>query len=227
MGSRWLVRLAAMIAVHVAPGVATRVTLIRHGQTEWNVEGRIQGSKDSPLTAHGRAQAEATAARVKEMTVDAFYCSHLPRAAETATIIAKGCACTPVHDERLRERNFGMFEGMTREQMAREHPSVYDLMLHGGPDYAIPGGESKSDVLERALCFLNSIHHSHRGQHVLVVSHGATLNVLSKHVLGLAVDAPLNWEQRNLGMTTVVHDGTMWKMRTFGDVSHLEELGLE
>ncbi|KAG8462871.1 hypothetical protein KFE25_001644 [Diacronema lutheri] len=205
---------------------ATRVTLIRHGQTEWNLLGRFQGCQDSPLTARGVEQARATRACVARLRPSAVYTSDLLRARRTAELLCPDGVPLRV-DGRLRERNFGMFEGRTTAEMRELHPAEFELMRNGGRDYALPGGgESKADVLDRLVPFMHELAERHAGDDVVVVSHGATLNVLLKWALHVPIDRPCNWEQHNLGCSTLVRRGDGWKVRTICNVAHLDEAGL-
>ena len=106
-------------------GRLTRVIVVRHGQTEWNVEARIQGQGDSRLTAEGLSQAQAIAARLATEPFDVLVSSDLGRAAETARAIGERCAKPTVFDTRLRERCFGVGEGMTYEEIDRAYPGAF------------------------------------------------------------------------------------------------------
>jgi probable phosphoglycerate mutase len=219
----------AMSVAASTSALSTRVTLVRHGQTEWNLAGRFQGSLDSPLTERGLAQAHATRARVSSLAPAAVYTSDLLRARRTAEVLHGGldAAVPVVVDPRLRERNFGIFEGKTSEEMRALHPAEHELMRSGGPEYAMPRAESKADVLARLKPFLQEVAIAHAGQHVVVVSHGGTLNIVLKWVLQLPIDQHCNWEMHNLACSTIIHrhrEG--WKARTIGDVGHLDAAGL-
>lgn len=221
-------RRALVLLAGLAGGAAlrpTRVTLIRHGQTEWNILGRFQGCQDSPLTARGIAQAVATRARVDALGVRAIYTSDLLRARRTAELLCPD-GVPLIVEERLRERNFGIFEGKDTEEMERLHPQEFKLMREGGPDYKLPDGESKTDVLERIKAAFNDLSVRHAGESIAVVSHGGTLNIVLKWVLGIPIDRQCNWEQHNLGCSTIIHRASGWKVRTIGDVTHLDEAGL-
>jgi len=225
----WVGLAAVTVATYLTSVAETRLTLLRHGQTVWNLQGRVQGSKDSPLTPRGEAQAEATAARMTNLGVTAVYSSDLGRARQTAQVIAAACALEIIEDPRLRERNFGILEGLTGVEMETRHPTEFQLIRHGGADYTLPEGESKAGVLARVEPFFGQVLAEHPGEHVVVVSHGATMNVILRWVLGLPVDTRLSCEMRNLALTIVVHadDGQGWRLRTFGDVTHLEEADLQ
>jgi probable phosphoglycerate mutase len=204
------------------------VTLIRHGQTEWNLQGRFQGAQDSPLTDRGIAQARATRARVASLGASAVYTSDLLRARRTAELLTHELSLPPRVEPRLRERSFGLFEGKTTEEMRSLHPAEFAHMKGSDPAYAMLGGESKADVLARLCPFLAELTERHAGEHVVLVSHGATLSILFKHVLQLPPQTHCNWELHNLGVSTMVYKAheRSWKLRTLSDVSHLDAVGL-
>lgn len=206
----------------------TRVTLIRHGQTEWNLQGRFQGAQDSPLTARGIKQAQATRARVAALGASAVYTSDLLRAQRTAEILTHELSVPLYVDPRLRERSFGLFEGKTTDEMRAQHPHEFAQMKGSDPAYAVPGGESKTEVLARLCPFLAELTERHAGEHVVLVSHGATLSVLFKHVLQLPPQTHCNWELHNLGVSSMVYrpHAQNWKLRTLSDTSHLDAVGL-
>lgn len=127
------------------------VLLVRHGQTEWNVAGRYQGSLDSPLTARGLEQAQQLGERLRRSgrTIDAMWSSDMPRAKRTCTIIADAIGF-PVEscreDRDLRERGFGVFEGLDRAEILERYPDELEGTLKFNLDHKVPGGESRREV---------------------------------------------------------------------------------
>lgn len=199
----------------------TRFILVRHGETDWNREGRIQGQLDSPLSAQGTAQAGSVAARLQREAFDALVCSDLGRARRTAEIIALRTGHEVVADARLRERHYGIFQGLTRDEARAAHPQAYAAYEAGGIDEALPAGESMRQCFERNLACLEALAARHSGARVVVVGHGGVLDGLHRHVLGLAhagegafaiVNASLNWFS---------HEGGVWGLERWGDVEHL------
>eukprot|EP00291_Cryptomonas_curvata_P016882 CAMPEP_0172168714 /NCGR_PEP_ID=MMETSP1050-20130122/10302_1 /TAXON_ID=233186 /ORGANISM="Cryptomonas curvata, Strain CCAP979/52" /LENGTH=215 /DNA_ID=CAMNT_0012839689 /DNA_START=137 /DNA_END=781 /DNA_ORIENTATION=+ len=165
------------------------ILLIRHGETEWNSLGKWQGQQDSPLTDQGISQAAALGHRLKLslQQVDRVYSSDLPRAKRTAEIInAILAAREPVHEvSLLRERSFGIFEGRTRDEVMKDFPTQYTAFQKFDLDYAVDGGESRRQVLDRAMQGLEQIADDNAGGTVLVVSHGAVLSIVMRHLLGV------------------------------------------
>ncbi len=162
---------------------STTVLLIRHGQTDWNVERRWQGHYDAPLNAVGREQARRLARRLAVWPIEAIYSSALQRAAETARILARAVGVTPVLDPAWRELHVGVFEGHTREEIRERFPEAWAQMTHGFVE--APQGESVAELGRRVAPRFEELLAGHSGQMIAIVSHGATLRSLLGHVLGL------------------------------------------
>ncbi len=146
----------------------TTILLVRHGETDWNVERRVQGHSDTPLNETGRGQARALAAELAGEQIDAVYSSDLLRAHETARIIAeqRGLDVTAIRD--LRERHFGTWEGLTDDEIYARYPQVHDGAPWGD-------AETQEEMARRVLGALLRIAESHPNARVLVVSHGGPL----------------------------------------------------
>ncbi len=154
----------------------TTLLLARHGETDWNRELRIQGSSDIALNELGRRQAQALAQELEHVELDAIYSSDLSRARETAAAVAALHGLEVRLDARLRERAFGSWEGLTREDIAAL------------PDGSRHDGEDDDQVRERVLEAIQAIADAHPGENVLVVAHGGALNVLWHHAIGERVE---------------------------------------
>ena len=216
---------------------ALLVTLVRHGETEWNSAGRLQGASDSALTPLGVLQAKACGRRLHGRTFTAAYCSPLLRARRTAELVIGQLDKPPelCDDDRLRERCFGAWEGLRWDTIQTTYAEELK-QSQDDPTYAIQGGgESRAEVLARALAFLNELARTHgRGDRVLLVTHSATATVIIKHVLGLRPEARRSFEVRNLALNEIecrvdpakIVDGEPipWMLLTLGDCAHLEEL---
>jgi broad specificity phosphatase PhoE len=153
--------------------------LARHGETEWNRIGRWQGATDIPLSDVGRAQARLLADRLRDRRIAQVFTSQLSRALETAQIVAARLgAPTPTADPRLRERGYGAFEGLTREECAQRFPDVWEQYL---VDRRVvpPGAEPQAEVIERITAAMSEIAAEGEGQSeagaILVVSHGGAI----------------------------------------------------
>lgn len=151
----------------------TLLTLVRHGETEWNRQRRIQGSTDVPLNAVGMAQARAAGLSLVGTRYAALYSSPQSRAVETARIIAGTIGMgEPITRSGLRERSFGPAEGMTGPEIAEHFPD------------GIPDQESRESVVARALPVLEDVARRHTGDAVLIVTHGAVISSLVRHLAG-------------------------------------------
>jgi len=151
----------------------TTILLARHGETDWNLNRRVQGHSDTPLNDTGRAQAQALGEELAGERIDAVYSSDLVRAHETARAVAqpRGLGVTAIRD--LRERHFGTWEGLTDDEIfARFDPT---------PDTSWGDGETREEMAERVLDALRRIAATHPGSRVLVVSHGGPLRAVLSH----------------------------------------------
>lgn len=198
---------------------------MRHGETEWNRLGKQQGHLDSPLTELGIRQAEAIAARLANEKFDALYTSDLGRAYATAECIARRTGHKAIADVRLRERNLGIFQGLTMAEIEERHAEEYSLFRSGDPDYRIPGGESARERHERVIACAEELARRHAGGRVVIVAHGGILSSLFRHSLGIAIDAPRRFKLFNASINTFLVESGSWKLATWGDISHLREIG--
>lgn len=163
------------------------IFLARHGETEWNRVGRWQGNTDIPLSDVGRAQARQLAERLRSRGITEIFTSDLSRARETAEIVAELLGVTHLRsDPRLRERGFGCFEGLTREECEERHAEVWARYL--ADRRTVPtGAEPQDQVVARVVAALTSVATSvDLGGHVLVVSHGAAIRSFVHTVTGVA-----------------------------------------
>ncbi len=201
--------------------MTTTFLLIRHGQTEFNANGRWQGHLDVPLNETGQAQAQALARRLAHWPVTALYASDLQRAAMTAAPLAEAWGVTPIYDPAWRERHVGVFEGRTREELQQAYPDVWAKMRKGILD--IPGGEDQPTLQSRAVAAYQKIVAAHPDEMVAVVSHGGTLNALVSYVLGIPSDqyGRLNFHG-NTGLTIIEINDRGPRLTMLNDTRHLE-----
>jgi probable phosphoglycerate mutase len=205
----------------------TELILIRHGETVWNAEGRLQGHQDSPLTPLGHQQAMAIATRLAATAVHALYSSDLGRALATAHYLAQTGGLTVTPEPGLRERHNGVFEGMTLPEARAAHPAEYARLARRDVDYTAPaGGESIRQASERACRVLSEVAARHAGERIAVVSHGAILSAFLRRALGLPLDAQPRFSLRNACISCVTYSGVPdgWHVLSLGEVSHLEGL---
>jgi 2,3-bisphosphoglycerate-dependent phosphoglycerate mutase len=200
----------------------TRVVVVRHGQTEWNVQARIQGQGDSRLTPEGEAQARSIAQRLAREDFDVLVSSDLGRAAATAQAIGERSRKPVVLDARLRERHFGVGEGMTYDEVDRAYPGAFARIRNVDPDFVIPGGESRRQFHERVRGAFDSLAQAHAGLTLVVVTHGGVLATFFRHVNGIALDVAHPIAITNASYNVLRHDGGRWAVETWSDSAHLE-----
>ena len=161
----------------------TTLLLIRHGQTEWNVQGRYTGQSDIPINETGREQARRLAAKLKALPPDVIYASDLIRARETAEIIAVACDVPLSADPRLREINQGVWEGMLFPDIKARFAREFAAREADPLTVAAPEGESVGQVRERVLAAVQAIVRKHPGQRVAIVAHGLVLAIIKGYVM--------------------------------------------
>ena len=198
----------------------TRVTLVRHGETIWNREMRLQGAQDIPLSDAGLRQAALVAARLKGEEHHRLYSSHLQRAHKTAALLADALQLEHGVDEELRERSFGRLEGLTRSEITERHPGFWEPGFV--PD-AESGVEPFEDLRERAVRIVDRIAAEHPGENVLIVSHGGFINAflhkISEGMYGSGVN-----KLGNTSITRVTREADGgWTIESIGDTEHLDD----
>jgi probable phosphoglycerate mutase len=209
------------------PGEA-RLVLVRHGETQWNLEGRIQGyHADSPLTPNGQAQARALAERLAREGLDVIFASDTGRTRQTAQPIAQATGIAVIHDSGLRERSYGIFEGRTFTEIEREHPQDYERIRARDPYYAAPGGENAMQFHERILGALHRIALQCAGKRAAVITHQGVLGVLYRHVQGLAFDESKRPRPLNASCNHFRFCRGQWVMDAWCDVDHLPQEALD
>lgn len=159
-------------------GRVTRLYIVRHGETDWNREGRVQGHTDTPLNATGRSQARALRQQLVSVTFHAAYASDLSRAYETATIIIGEGAISVIPCRDLRERHCGDWEGRILDEIAQTDPIGLEAWRNRQADAGPPGGENESLLQDRVLATLDGIVAAHAGQTVLVATHGGPVRAI-------------------------------------------------
>jgi len=201
--------------------IETTLIVIRHGETAWNRERRMQGTTDTPLSDVGREQARALGRRLTGHAFAALYTSDLSRAWDTARAIAELTGREAVTDPRLQERRFGIFEGLTAEEIVARYPEEHARFASRDPDYAVPGGESARSFTERCIGCLAEIAGRHPGGEVVVVTHGLVLDSLYRAAHGLDHGARRPVPLINASVNVFGYGGGAWRLELWGDISHL------
>ncbi|UCF76336.1 MAG: histidine phosphatase family protein [Betaproteobacteria bacterium] len=201
----------------------TTLIVVRHAETAWNREKRMQGTTDTPLSDVGRVQAQALARRLAGEAFAALYSSDLSRARDTAHAIAQHSGRELVLEPRLRERAFGVFEGLIADEIRARFPQEYARFASRDPDYEVPGGESARGFTERCLGCLAEIAGRHAGEDIVVVTHGLVLDSLYRAAHGLDHGVQRPVPLINASLNLFEYGSSSWRMVEWGDVSHLAE----
>ena len=204
---------------------ATRIILVRHGETVWNTEEREMGQLDSPLTAKGLRQAELLAIRLGSVDFTSIYSSDLNRAYLTASRISEVKKIGIQKEPRLRERNMGIFQGLTVEEMRIQFPVERKRYEETGFEYIVPNGESAHQKVDRTVACLSELALMHAGESILCVTHGGILMGFFQYVLGLQPDSGARFKRPNAAINIFEYRDHGWVLETWGDVGHLEGIG--
>jgi probable phosphoglycerate mutase len=200
-----------------------RVLLIRHGQTDWNIEGRWQGCMPVPLNEIGRTQARALADYLRNRPIRAIYTSDLPRALETATFVGDVLGLQPIPDKRLREFSLGIFEGRRRDELISLYPEEWSAFRTEDMDYTVPNGESRRALQDRMWAAWQDITSNGHGPEVAIVTHGGSLKQLLVRLFGLTPEIQ-NLRFENTSVTTIEREGQGWQLAEMAVASHLDSL---
>jgi len=201
----------------------TTLTLIRHGETEWNATRRIQGQLDVPLNEVGRAQADAIAKRFKGDAVDVLVSSDLSRAMQTMQAIASTCGLPVSSDSRLRERKLGVLEGLYYDEAREKMPLLLDVFQNRQIDTPLDGGESLREFAQRVTGFLTETAETYAGKRIVAVTHGGVVDIAWRLAKGKPLDAPRDFPIRNTSVSTFRMDGSALHLIDEADFSHLPD----
>ena len=201
---------------------ATRIIAVRHGETAWNVDTRIQGHIDIPLNDTGQWQARQLGRALARQPIAAIYASDLQRAYATAQAVADATGAPLVAEAGLRERSFGNFQGRTFAQIEAELPEQALRWRKRDPDYAPEGGESLNVLRERIQATAHRLAARHVGELVVLVAHGGVLDVLYRLATGQALQAPRTWLLTNAAINRLLWTPEGLTLIGWADTQHLE-----
>ena len=201
--------------------MTTRLCVVRHGETAWNAEHRVQGQLDVPLNEVGQAQARAAALALAREKFDAIYASDLSRARQTAAPTAESLSMEVLLERDLRERHYGIFERLTYAEVKLRYPEDYARFEARDPDYAFRTGESLRDFSARSIAIISRIADRHKSRSILVFTHGGVLDKLYRHITGLPLSAPRDFGIPNAGLNRIELTPGGWQIRSWADVAHL------
>jgi broad specificity phosphatase PhoE len=197
---------------------------VRHGETEWNLQGREMGQLDSSLTPRGVQQAEALGRRLSDLKVDQLYSSDLGRALRTAEIIGAMCAKPVQVDTGLRERHMGVFQGLTWQEIGTRFPKEREAYQVSGFFEAVPEGETAQERQNRSVEVLTKIAGRHADETVAVVTHGGFLMGFLEFVLGMPFGGGKRFKKQNASYNAFEYANGRWCLETWNDLSHLNGL---
>ncbi len=201
-----------------------KVYVVRHGETEWNAQGRIQGHTNVPLSEQGRQQARLIAQRLREVAFDAAFASDLSRTRETAETILAGRDVPLSATAQLREYHKGVFEGLTVHEYARQYPEQYRASLVNDLDFAPTGGESIRQTQARIGTFVDEVLERHMEDTVLVVGHGGSLRSLLVKLLDLPLEANWKFVMGNCALSLIYTYPDNAVLHLYNDTGHLAGL---
>ena len=203
------------------------IFMVRHGETVWNVEGRIQGHSDIKLSEKGRQQAQALARRLSDVTFDAAYCSDLSRTTETGQIILEGRSVPLQRTPELREYNKGVFEGLTAQEYKAKYPDLYEASLVNDLDFAPTGGETIRQASARMGAFIGGVQRQHPEGTTLIVGHGGSLRAAIVALLALPLEANWKFAMGICALSVIATYPTNAVLHLYNDTSHLNGLTQE
>lgn len=198
----------------------TTLIIIRHGETTWNREGRVQGHLDSPLTPEGLAQAAACAERLQSEGIEHIVASDLQRVRHTAEILTSAMNLPTRYEPALRERNYGVGEGKTYAEIEALFPDAFSGTRSTDPEFAIEGGESRRQFHERVTGVLKSIVEEHVGKRILIVTHGGVLGVVYRWLNDLPVASAHKVEIPNVAYNRVTINEGKWVLEIWAGSTH-------
>jgi alpha-ribazole phosphatase len=207
-----------------------RFFLARHGETIWNRERKYQGQSDIPLTDEGRIQARSLSERLKDEKIDVIYASDLGRTIETAEIIAEHHGLEVVPAALMRELNFGIWEGMTYDEIIKKWAKEYNKWQDDPYNEKPPEGETLSELCERVSKFLMKAAQDHPDGRILVVSHAGPIRAILSVLLNLKQDFFWKFKISNTSLTVIEYDGLKQLsdsdafIVTVNDTHHLKQI---
>ncbi|MBX3658291.1 MAG: histidine phosphatase family protein [Ramlibacter sp.] len=202
---------------------ATRIIAIRHGETAWNVDTRIQGQLDIPLNDTGQWQAARVAAALAAETVHAIYASDLQRADATARAIGQATGREVTSHTGLRERHFGVFEGRTFAEIEAAWPDEALAWRRRVPEWAPEGGESLQQLRERVEATAGELAARHAGGQIVLVAHGGVLDALYRIATRQDLQAPRTWQLGNAAINRLLWTPQGFSLVGWSDSQHLDQ----
>lgn len=210
---------------------ATHIVLIRHGETAWNKERRLQGHIDIALNEEGQRQARALAGALANDRFDAVYASDLQRAWQTADAVAGLHGLAVQRDPGLRERCYGGFEGLLYAEIEQRFPREFAAWQAREIDGAMPAGVREAETFrqfyERSVGAITAVAAQHPGQTLALVAHGGVLECAYRAALGLSLETPRDFPVMNASINRFTCTGGKLALTSWGEVGHLQRKALD
>lgn len=209
----------------------TEILLIRHGETDWNVDKRLQGHIDIPLNEAGRLQVQALGAVLAEEGIDAIFASDLQRARATAQAVADTAGLDVGIDAGLRERCYGAFEGLRHPDIEAKYPEAYRVWKAREPDARYPAGEREAETMrefyQRSVQAVRRVLDSGKYRKVAIVTHGGVLECVHHWASGTEFAQPRTFDIFNASVNRLHWDGERAQIRSWGEIAHLNRDALD
>lgn len=201
----------------------TRILLVRHGETTWNVEGRYQGQEDTPLSEKGKEQGQKLAKALQNIPIDVCYASPLQRAYETCGYCAAYHNLPVYKENRLTEIHHGAWEGKLATEIEEQYPSLLQQWRVAPATVKMPGqgGESLEEVATRSMDFFHELVEKEQGKTVLVAAHDAVNKIVICRILGMELQSFWQVKQDNTCINVIEYDGDKWRLVLMNYTSHL------
>ena len=203
--------------------IATRILAIRHGETDWNVDARIQGQLNIGLNEQGLWQAQRMAQALAHETLSAVYASDLSRAWDTALPLAQAHGLSASAEPGLRERLFGVFQGLTTDEIVARWPEDSARWRQREPDFAPEGAESLLQFSDRCVRTFHALAARHAGGTIALVCHGGVLDSIYRAATGVDLQAPRTWKIANASVNRLLYTGERLTLVGWADTTHLDE----
>ena len=201
----------------------TRFCLIRHGETSWNAERRMQGHIDIDLNQRGQEQAAqlATALKHSGLHFDLLYTSDLLRAANTGKVVAQALNLKAIATPTFRERHYGALQGIKIDEAPELQPYIWKAYCERHPNHELDGGESIMQFTNRVNSVLNELKNRHTGKTIMVVAHGGVLESIHRFVSKQSLFTERTVSVPNASLNWISHNGNEWSIERWADTSHL------
>ncbi|NLK44653.1 MAG: histidine phosphatase family protein [Tissierellia bacterium] len=201
----------------------TKLYLIRHGQSEWNILSKVQGQKDANLTNIGREQARKLGKRLIDENIDIIFSSDLSRALETAEIISSMINKPVVESKEIQEINFGPWEGLTLAEIQKKYKEEYLIWMKKPDKFKLEGAETLDNLKNRVMKYVEKVLIENKDKNIAIVSHNATLKIIILNLLGMGNAFYKNISLNNVSLSIIECRQYNNVLTLLNDTSHLKE----